>query len=64
MSYFLRLKGPVLDVDFLVSLFHGIDDPLVGTFLEKIELTAEYAGEYLLREQSDPDYTRISTAVI
>lgn len=124
MSYFLRLKGPVLGVDYLISLFHGIDeaavskvtgplpfdkeldvvpvfqaahglattigklelhtealfnyayeardddylryvggfiftidDWLVGTFLDKIELTAEYAGEWLIQEQSHSDYT-------
>ncbi len=124
ISYFVRLKGPVYGVDFLASLFHGIDEALVskitgplpldkvgevvpvfqsalgfaaaigkmelhgealfnhsyeardddylryvagfiftiddwleGTFLDRIELTLEYAGEWLLREQSNPGYT-------
>jgi hypothetical protein len=124
ISYLLRLKGPVLGVDFLFSLFHGIDEAVVsritgplpfdkepavvpvfqaasglattvgklelhaeallnhayeardddylryvagfiftiddwleGTFLDRIELTTEYAGEWLFREQSNPDYT-------
>ena len=42
---------------YVAGFVFTIDDPLVGTFLDKIELTAEYAGEWLFRDQLNSDYT-------